>query len=45
MPSLVARAASPVAAALLQYFPGAVIEGARQVGKNTLASEIAPRLS
>ncbi|WP_188744771.1 ATP-binding protein [Agromyces bauzanensis] len=36
-----ARHAEPVAAELLQHFPGLVIEGARQVGKSTLAAQIA----
>jgi len=38
---LLARHAAPVAREYLQHFPGIVIEGARQVGKSTLAQHIA----
>lgn len=41
MSALISRHAAPVAAELLQHFPGLVIEGARQVGKSTLAKQIA----
>lgn len=41
MAELVNRHASGVAKELLEHFPGLVIEGARQVGKSTLAAQIA----
>ncbi len=41
MKPLLARHAAPVAREYLQHFPGIVIEGARQVGKSTLAQHIA----
>lgn len=41
MAELVNRHASTVAKELLEHFPGIVIEGARQVGKSTLAAQIA----
>lgn len=41
MASLVDRHIAPVATRLLEHFPGLVIEGARQVGKSTLARQIA----
>lgn len=41
MTELIGRHASAVASELLEHFPGLVIEGARQVGKSTLASQIA----
>ena len=41
MKQLVSRHIAPIAADLLQHFPGIVIEGARQVGKSTLAAHIA----
>lgn len=37
------RHAAPVAAELLEHFPGLIIEGARQVGKSTLATQLAGR--
>jgi len=39
--ALIARHAEPVAAELLEHFPGLVIEGARQVGKSTMARNLA----
>jgi len=39
--TLISRHAAPVAAELLGHFPGLVIEGARQVGKSTIAEQIA----
>ncbi len=41
MPELVSRHVISTAVEMLQYFPGIVVEGARQVGKSTLAGEIA----
>jgi predicted AAA+ superfamily ATPase len=41
MSAVVSRHVAPVATELLQHFPGLVIEGARQVGKSTFASQIA----
>lgn len=41
MPEVLARHAAPVATEMLAHFPGVVIEGARQVGKSTLAAAIA----
>lgn len=41
MLGLLHRNAAPVATELLRHFPGLVIEGARQVGKSTLAGQIA----
>lgn len=41
MSHLLARHAAPVAREYLEHFPGIVIEGARQVGKSTLAQQIA----
>jgi predicted AAA+ superfamily ATPase len=38
---LVSRHIAPIAAEFLEHFPGIVIEGARQVGKSTLAAHIA----
>lgn len=41
MDELLERHSAPVALEFLRYFPGLVIEGARQVGKSTLAAQIA----
>lgn len=41
MAVLIQRHAGPVAREYLEHFPGIVIEGARQVGKSTLAHQIA----
>lgn len=41
MPSLLARNVSPVVDEMLAFFPSIIIEGARQVGKSTLAQQIA----
>lgn len=41
MTELLNRHVAPVASDMLQHFPGIVIEGARQVGKSTLAEQIA----
>jgi len=41
MTRTIARHAEPVARELLEHFPGLVIEGARQVGKSTLAGMLA----
>ena len=41
MSTVLSRHAAPVAAELLDHFPGVVIEGARQVGKSTFAAQIA----
>ena len=41
MNALLPRHAAPIAIEYLGYFPGLVIEGARQVGKSTLAAQIA----
>lgn len=41
MSELVARHVAPIAGELLAHFPGLVIEGARQVGKSTLAKQLA----
>ncbi|MBX9472298.1 ATP-binding protein [Microcella sp.] len=41
MTDFLPRHAAPVAREYLEHFPGIVIEGARQVGKSTLAQEIA----
>lgn len=41
MAKLFGRHLAPVAVEMLAYFPGIVIEGARQVGKSTFASQIA----
>lgn len=41
MPAILSRHVAPVATELLEHFPGLVIEGARQVGKSTLAEQIA----
>ncbi|MGL5864326.1 MAG: ATP-binding protein [Dermatophilaceae bacterium] len=40
MTELVGRHAEPVAREMLDHFPGLVIEGARQVGKSTLARQL-----
>ena len=42
MSELVKRNLSPVVARYLQHFPAVLIEGARQVGKSTLARQVAP---
>lgn len=39
--AMLTRHALPVAAELLEHFPGLIIEGARQVGKSTLATQLA----
>ncbi|WP_297008359.1 ATP-binding protein [uncultured Corynebacterium sp.] len=41
MSPLLARNASPVVEEMLSFFPGVIIEGARQVGKSTLAQQLA----
>lgn len=41
MTDTLARHLGPVATEMLEFFPGIVIEGARQVGKSTLAAAIA----
>lgn len=40
MPDLIKRHAEPVAREMLDHFPGVIIEGARQVGKSTLAQQL-----
>ncbi len=41
MSDLISRHIAPVAVEMLEHFPGIVVEGARQVGKSTLAEQIA----
>ncbi len=41
MAEVIARHAAPIATEMLEHFPGIVIDGARQVGKSTLAIAIA----
>lgn len=41
MTILLQRHAAPVASEFLAHFPGIVVEGARQVGKSTLAQQVA----
>jgi len=43
MDNLVVRHALPIAQEMLTVFPAIIIEGARQVGKSTLATMIAPQ--
>lgn len=43
MTNLLSRHVAPAAAEILEFFPGLVIEGARQVGKSTLAAMIAAK--
>ncbi|MGL4178350.1 MAG: AAA family ATPase, partial [Dermatophilaceae bacterium] len=40
MTELIGRHVEPVAREMLDHFPGVVIEGARQVGKSTLARQL-----
>lgn len=41
MDGLITRRAEPLVRDLLAHAPGVVVEGAREVGKSTLAAEVA----